>query len=146
MASLLATEDSWALTAARLALGIVMFPHGTQKMLGWFGGYGFSGTMGFFISQGMPAPLAFLVIAAEFFGSPGLIVGLLGRVAALGVVALMVGAILIVHQTHGFFMNWEGKQPGEGFEYHLLAIGLGLTVLIGSSGALSLDRLLSASR
>jgi putative oxidoreductase len=144
MKRLLATDDAWVLTVARLALGVVMFPHGAQKMLGWFGGPGFTATMGFFTGQGIPAPLAFLAIVAEFFGSLGLIVGLLGRVAAFGIFCVMVVAILAVHLPYGFFMNWSGKQAGEGIEYHLLAIGLSLTVMIGGSGALSLDRALSA--
>ena len=143
MKRLLATYHSWALTGARLALGLVMFPHGAQKMLGWFGGYGFTGTMGFFTGQGIPAPLVFLAIAAEFFGSIGLIVGLLGRVAAFGIFCNMVVAILTVHMSNGFFMNWFGKQAGEGFEYHLLAIGLAVAVMIGGSGAASIDRALT---
>jgi len=146
MKRLLATYDSWALTGSRLALGLVMFPHGAQKMLGWFGGNGFTGTMGFFTSQGIPAPLAFLAIVAEFFGSLGLIVGLLGRVAAFGIFCNMVVAILAVHLANGFFMNWFGKQAGEGFEYHILAIGLALAVMIGGSGAMSFDRALSEDR
>src|SRR4029077_5922213 len=124
MKRLLAAYHSWGLTGARLALGVVMFAHGAQKMLGWFGGDGFAGTMGFFTSQGIPAPFAFLAIAAEFFGSMGLIVGFLGRVCALGIFCNMLVAIVAVHASNGFFMNWFGKQAGEGFEYHLLAIGL----------------------
>jgi DoxX len=78
------TDHDWVLTVVRLVLGIVFFAHGAQKLLGWFGGAGFSGTMGSFTHQmGIPAPLALLAIAAEFFGGLGLIVGLLGRVAAL---------------------------------------------------------------
>jgi putative oxidoreductase len=146
MKRLLATSDSWALTASRLALGLVMFPHGAQKMLGWFGGPGFTATMGFFTGQGIPAPLAFLAIVAEFFGSLGLIVGLLGRVAAFGIFCVMVVAILAVHLPNGFFMNWSGQQAGEGFEYHVLAIGLALAVMIGGTGAMSFDRALTEDR
>ena len=143
MNRLLTTYHSWALTGARLALGVVMFAHGAQKMLGWFGGNGFTGTMGFFTSQGIPAPFAFLAIVAEFFGSLGLFVGLLGRVAAFGIFCNMVVAILAVHAPNGFFMNWFGKQAGEGFEYHILAIGLAVAVMIGGSGAASIDRALT---
>ncbi len=146
MKRLLATYDSWALAGARLALGLVMFPHGAQKMLGWFGGPGFSATMGFFTKQGIPSVLAFLAIVAEFFGSLGLIVGLLGRVAAFGIFCVMVVAIVIVHLPNGFFMNWSGQQAGEGFEYHMLAIGLALAVMIGGSGAMSFDRALNDDR
>jgi putative oxidoreductase len=141
---LLATPNDLTLTVVRLVLGIVFFAHGAQKMLGWFGGYGFHGTMGFFTQQmGIPAPLAFLAICAEFFGGLGLIVGLLGRIAALGIIVNMLVAILTVHHVNGLFMNWTGQQKGEGFEFHLLAIALGLVVLIKGSGAVSIDRALS---
>lgn len=141
------TSDDLTLTLLRLALGVVFFAHGSQKTLGWFGGYGFKATMSALTSQiGIPAPLAVLVIAAEFFGGLGLIVGLLGRVAALGVLCVMIGAILMTHLRHGFFMNWYGNQQGEGVEYHLLAIALALAIVIEGSGAFSLDRMLSKSR
>jgi len=143
---LLATSNDLTLTVIRLVLGVVFFAHGAQKMLGWFGGYGFHGTMGFFTQQmGIPAPLAFLAICAEFFGGLGLILGLLARIAALGIITNMLVAIATVHAANGFFMNWSGKQKGEGFEYHLLAIALALVVLIKGSGALSIDRMLAGS-
>lgn len=131
---------------ARLTLGLVMFPHGAQKVLGWFGGYGFSGTMGAFTQQmHIPAPLAFLAIAAEFAGAILLVLGLLGRLAALGITVNMIVAILAVHRANGFFMNWLGQQKGEGIEYHLLAIGLGLIVILYGSGKASLDRIIARS-
>src|SRR6266849_6557105 len=95
----------------RLTLAVVMFPHGAQKTLGWFGGHGFKGTMGFFMKSGIPGPLAFLAIMAEFLGPLGLAVGLLTRVAALGIGIVMLVAIT-VHRQHGFFMNWFGIQQG----------------------------------
>src|SRR5579863_5586450 len=99
------TADDKVLTLIRLVLGIVFFAHGSQKMLGWFGGYGFKGTMGFFTQQQhIPAPLAVLAICAEFFGGLGLIVGLLARIAAFGITCNMVVAILTVHMPNGFFM------------------------------------------
>ena len=138
---LFSTSNDFTLTLVRLVLGVVFFAHGAQKMLGWFGGYGFHGTMGFFTQQmGIPAPLAFLAICAEFFGGLGLLVGLLGRVAALGIIVNMLVAIATVHHVNGFFMNWSGQQKGEGFEYHLLAIALAIVVLIKGSGAVSIDR------
>jgi putative oxidoreductase len=141
---LVKTNDSFAPTLARLMLGIVMFPHGAQKALGWFGGYGFTGTMNFFTQQmHIPAPLAFLAITAEFAGSIGLIVGCLSRIAAFGIATNMVVAILTVNAANGFFMNWYGNQKGEGFEYHLLAIGLALIVIFHGAGKASLDRLIS---
>ncbi|MES2615738.1 MAG: DoxX family protein, partial [Bdellovibrionota bacterium] len=125
------TQDDCAVTVARLMLGIVMFPHGAQKMLGWFSGYGFSGTIGFFTgSMGIPWIFAFLAIMAEFAGSLGLISGLLGRIAALGIAVNMLVAIVTTHLHVGFFMNWFGKQNGEGFEYHLLALALAIIVMI----------------
>lgn len=145
MRKLLSTSNEFTLTIARLVLGVVFFAHGAQKMLGWFGGYGFHGTMGFFTQQGIPAPLAFLAICAEFFGGLGLIVGLLSRIAAFGIICNMLVAIATVHARNGFFMNWTGQQKGEGFEYHLLAIALLLMVLIKGAGALSIDRAISGS-
>ena len=138
------TNNSTAPLVARLMLGFVMFPHGAQKMLGWLGGHGFSGTMGFFTgAMHIPAVFAFLAILAEFAGSLGLITGLLSRVAAFGIATNMVVAILTTHAANGFFMNWFGNQKGEGFEYHLLAIGLALIVLIHGAGKASLDALIA---
>src|ERR1700722_20083286 len=124
------TDDSIATSILRLVLGVVFFAHGAQKMLGWFGGFGFHGTMGFFTGMGMPAPLAFLIICTEFFGGLGLIFGLLTRIAALGISGLMIGAIFMVHLPNGFFMNWMGNQKGEGFEYHLLALAMAAALLL----------------
>jgi putative oxidoreductase len=140
---LISTNNDVTLTFMRLVLGVVFLAHGCQKLLGWFGGYGFSGTMGAFTHMGMPAALAFLVIITEFFGGLGLIVGLLTRIAALGISGLMVGAIFMVHMANGFFMNWYGTQKGEGYEYHLLAIAIAATLLLRGAGAFSADRALS---
>jgi putative oxidoreductase len=138
------TDNRTAPLVARLTLGLVMFPHGAQKALGWFGGYGFSGTMGFFTgTMHIPTLFAFLAIAAEFAGSLALIAGLFSRVAALGIAAVMAGAIFTAHLGNGFFMNWTGNQKGEGFEYHLLALGLALIVMICGGGKASLDSLLA---
>jgi putative oxidoreductase len=140
---LTATTDDPVLTILRLVLGIVFFFHGAQKMLGWFGGYGFSGTMNFFThNMGIPAVFAFLAIAAEFFGSLGLILGLLTRVAASGIIVNMVVAIVLVHHANGFFMNWFGNQKGEGYEYHLLTIAVALAIVIRGAGAFSIDRMI----
>jgi putative oxidoreductase len=137
------TNDDFAMTIVRLVLGLVFFAHGSQKMLGWFGGYGFSGTMGFFAQMGIPAPFGFLAISAEFFGGLGLIFGFLGRIAAFGIMCNMIMAIMMVHRHNGFFMNWAGNQKGEGVEYHLLTIAITLAILIEGSGAFSVDRFLS---
>src|SRR5713226_3349476 len=138
------TADSKTFTMLRLVLGVVFFAHGAQKTLGWFGGYGFSGTMGFFTQvMHIPAPFAFLAICAEFLGGIGLLLGLLGRVAAFGIACNMVVAVAMVHRHFGFFVNWSGTQKGEGIEYHLLAIAIALAIMIKGSGALSVDRALS---
>lgn len=146
MYRLLRTADDGVLLLLRLALGVVMFPHGAQKVLGWFDGPGLAGSMG--LLHGMmhiPIPFVVLAIAAEFLGSLGLMVGLLGRVAAFGIATEMLVAVLMVHMPNGFFMNWTGKQPGEGFEYHLLVIAIAVVIMIRGSGAFSLDGMLSAN-
>jgi len=140
---LMNTTSDVSFTILRLVLGVVFFAHGAQKMLGWFGGFGFHATMGFFTHMGMPAPVAFLVICTEFFGGLGLIVGLLTRIASLGIVGLMIGAIFMVHLANGFFMNWMGTQKGEGIEYHLLVLAMAAALLLRGAGAFSLDRALS---
>lgn len=139
---LIGTTDDFGVMVVRVVLGAVMFPHGAQKVLGWFGGYGFGPTLDAFVNQmGIPVPLALLAFAAEFLGGLGLIVGLFGRVAAFGVLSVMAVAATM-HLSNGFFMNWAGTQGGEGYEFHLLAMGMALAVIIRGSGALSLDRLL----
>jgi putative oxidoreductase len=144
---LLSTTNDPIFTLLRLVAGVVFFAHGAQKMLGWFGGYGFHGTMGFFTHEmHLPAALAFLAICAEFFGGLGLILGLLSRVAAFGVLCNMVVAVVLVHHTNGLFMNWNGDQKGEGFEYHLLAIAIFLALIVKGAGAYSLDYMLSRPR
>jgi putative oxidoreductase len=144
---LTATENSTAITVLRIVLGIVFFFHGAQKMLGWFGGFGFNGTMGF-LENGMhvPAPIAFLAIAAEFFGGIGLILGLLTRVAAFGITVNMLVAIFKVHLVNGFSANWSGTQKGEGYEFHLLVLAMTLFLMIKGAGALSVDRAIAGER
>jgi putative oxidoreductase len=142
---LLQTTNDPVFTIIRLLLGIVFFAHGAQKMLGWFGGYGFSGTLSAFSTSGMPGPLALFVILTEFFGSVALICGAFARVASGAIALLMVGAIVMVHAHFGFYMNWFGQQKGEGFEFHLLAIGLAVAVLVRGAGSFSIDGLLSKS-
>jgi len=139
------TNDDRLLALQRILLGLVFFPHGAQKMLGWFGGYGFSGTMNFFTQQlHIPYIFGLLAILAEFLGSFGLISGFLSRIAAFGIACNMVVAVLIEHIPFGFFMNWTGAQKGEGYEYHLLALALLIPVIIRGAGAFSIDRAVSA--
>ncbi len=144
MKRLLRTNGGVTALILRLTLAIVIFPHGAQKVLGWFGGHGFTGTMGFFTAQsGLPWLVAFLVIVAEFLGSLGLLFGFLTRLCALGIGAVMVGAIFLVHAGNGFFMNWTGQQAGEGYEFHILAIGIALALLVAGGGAASVDKALA---
>jgi len=134
------TGNSTALTVTRVILGLVLFAHGAQKLLGWFGGYGFNGTMDFLTgAMSLPWIVAFLVIVIEFFGALALIFGVGTRVVSVGIIALFTGIILTSHEQNGFFMNWGGKQAGEGFEYHLLVIAMAITLLIGGAGKWSVD-------
>ena len=136
------TSDNLAPVLARITLAAVFFPHGAQHVLGWFGGYGFHGTLGWMTGTlGFPAPLAVLALITEITAPVALLLGLGGRVAGLGLVGLMVGA-LSTHVSNGFFMNWFGQLPAgsEGFEYHLIAIALASVVVLQGSGAWSLDR------
>ena len=142
MKALFQTDDGWAGLILRITLGLVMFPHGAQKLLGLFGGYGFNGTMGFFTQKmGIPWLIALLVIIGESFGSIALLAGLLTRFTAASLGIIMFGAITMVHIPHGFFMNWSGQQQGEGFEYHLLVIGIAAALLVTGGGRWSVDRM-----
>lgn len=143
---LLATDASPHALVSRLALGLVMLPHGAQKLLGLFGGFGFSATMGYLVDVvGLPSPIAVLVILAESVGALALLLGLGTRLAALGLAAVMIGATITTHLEHGFFMNWLGTAAGEGFEYHLLALGLAAPLVVWGGGLASLDGALGRS-
>ncbi|GHM99100.1 hypothetical protein WSM22_05900 [Cytophagales bacterium WSM2-2] len=134
------TNDDWSSFVIRLTIGLIIFPHGAQKMLGWFGGPGFSGEMNFLTTVvNLPWIIAFLVIFIEFVGALSLIAGFASRIWAVLMISLMIGIIVIVHFDNGFFMNWFGNQKGEGYEYHLLVIGLSLAILFGGSGKFSVD-------
>ena len=125
------TNDSFSYWVPRVILGCVIFPHGAQKLFGWFGGFGFTNTMTYFTeTAGLPWVIAFLIIMGESLGALGLILGFFTRLSAFGLICIMLGAIIMVHSPNGFFMNWFGKQAGEGFEYHLLAIGISIPLLI----------------
>lgn len=130
---------------ARIVLGIVIFPHGAQKLLGWFGGYGFEGTMGFLTgAAGLPWIIALLVILIEFFGALMLISGFATRIAAFGVIINFLGVVITSHLNQGFFMNWN-MQPnkGEGLEYFILLFGLAVIALISGGGRASIDAILT---
>ncbi len=141
--SLVATGDSSAPLFLRLALGIMMFPHGAQKLLGWFGGYGYTGTMGYFTGTvGTPYAVGLLVILGEFFGSLMLIAGVGTRFAAASLIVIMLGAAWQL-RANGFFMNWFGNQKGEGIELFLLAIGIAVALAVTGGGKWSVDALLA---
>ncbi|MFN8005428.1 MAG: DoxX family protein [Terriglobia bacterium] len=141
---LIATDNETTTFILRIVLGIVFFPHGAQKVLGWFGGGGFSGTMGFFTGTlGIPAVFALLAILSEFLGSLGLLTGFLTRIAAFGIACNMVVAVFMLHLQNGFFMNWFGNQKGEGFEYHLLVVAITIVLMIRGGGRWSVDGLLA---
>ena len=137
-------DNSMALLA-RLALGIVIFPHGAQKLLGWFGGYGFTGTMGFLTgTAGLPWIMALLVILIEFFGALMLITGFATRIAALGIIGNFLGVVVSSHLSSGFFMNWSTEAgKGEGLEYFILLFGLAIITLIAGGGKASMDAIIS---
>jgi putative oxidoreductase len=140
---LAATDASLHPMIARVALGAVMLPHALQKTIGSFGGYGFEATRRSFTTElGLPSAVAFLAIVLEAFGVISLLLGFLTRLGAAAIITIMVGAIVVVHAPHGFFMDWFGAKTGEGFEYHLLAIGLGFVSLLAGGGRASVDRTL----
>lgn len=147
MKKIFQTNESNATTIIRIVLGLILFPHGAQKMLGWFGGYGFDGTMGFLTgTAGLPWIMAFLVIAIEFFGAIALIVGFATRIVAVGIISLFAGIVFTSHLQNGFFMNWAGNLKGEGYEYHLLIIGVAIALLVSGGGKWSIDYVLQKKK
>ena len=140
---LINTQNEYPFALARIVLGSVIFAHGAQKMLGWFGGSGFSRTIADFAKLGMPTVVALFAIFVEFFGGLCLLLGLFSRVAAFAIIVEMIGAVLTIHMHNGFFMDWTGHQKGEGYEYHLIAISLAFLILVRGAGAMSIDYILS---
>jgi len=141
---LVQTKNDIAAFVLRVMLGLVFFPHGAQKALGWFGGHGFKGTITFFTDKmHIPVIFALCVIAAEFLGSIALLFGFLTRLAACGIAVVMAVAIYMVHAHNGFFMNWSGLQKGEGIEYHLLALAIAIALIIKGAGPFSIDKKIS---
>lgn len=137
------THNDYTGLIIRLTIGIVIFPHGAQAMLGWFGGFGFVSTLEHLEQTGLPSLVAVMVILIEFLGAILLIVGFASRLSAIAMGGLFIGIILKEHLPYGFFMNWFGDKEGEGFEYHLLMLGLCLALFIQGSGKYSLDSLIS---
>ena len=144
MKTLLKTNDSWSPAIIRVMLGMVVFAHGAQKLLGWFGGYGFEGTMGYFTQTvGLPWIVGFAVIMLESLGSLLLIAGFATRFMAVAFTGLGVGILITIHLPFGFFMNWFGNQGGEGIEFFLLWLAMSASLLISGGGAYSADRFIS---
>ena len=138
--TIFSTSNDWTGLITRFTIGLILFPHGAQKLLGWFGGYGFNGSMAFFTDTvHLPWIIGFIVIMIEFFGMLLLIAGVAGRVWALLTIVLMTGILVTSHLDNGFFMNWFGNQKGEGYEFDLLVIGLSVATLVNGSGKFSVD-------
>ena len=144
---ILKTNPIIGFSIARWTLGLVIFPHGAQKLLGLFGGYGYSATIESLTTQmGLPIIVAFSVIMIEFFGSISLVLGFLSRFWAIALIGMFTGIIITTQLEHGFFMNWFGNQAGEGYEFSLLIIGLALSIVVNGSGKWSIDSLISKNR
>lgn len=140
------TSDTLSPLLLRVLLGSVIFAHGAQKLFGWFGGYGFNGTMSYFTETvGLPWIVGFGIILLETFGALALVAGIATRLLALGFTLLAMGIILTVHIQYGFYMNWEGSQGGEGIEFFLLWIAISLGLMISGGGRLSVDRKILAA-
>jgi len=134
------TTDAWGPLVARLGLALVMFPHGAQKVLGWFGGPGFGPMLKLFTDMlHIPAPLALLAFAAEFLAPITLALGLFSRLSALSIGITMIVAAK-VNLPNGFFMNWFGQQKGEGIEFFILMVALAVVTIIEGAGRWSLDQ------
>jgi putative oxidoreductase len=139
--AVLGTYPSWSHLVVRLALGVVFFAHGGQKVLGWFGGHGLRATINGFKAMGVPAPAAAAAAFIEFLGGLAMLTGFLARPAALGLIVVMLVAIAKVHGRNGFFINFSGTPgKGHGYEFNFVLIAMALSILIGGAGVLSIDR------
>jgi putative oxidoreductase len=141
---LLKTDKSPAQLLIRVALGVVILPHGAQKVFGWFGGAGYAKTIQAFAGMGFPAWCTVALMATETLGAVLLIAGFLTRIWALGIGIAMTICMFMHHVEHGFFMNWFGQQQGEGFEYHILVLGIVFALLVRGGGLLSVDSKIAA--
>ncbi len=143
MEFLFGTYPSWSHLVVRVVLGLVFVAHGSQKVLGAFGGPGLKGVVANMKQMGVPAPLAVLAAFTEFLGGLAVVVGFLARPAALGLAVVMVVAIATVHAKHGFFLNMHmipGR--GHGFEFNLALLAMALSIVVGGAGMWSIDRLI----
>lgn len=140
LSNIVSTGDHYTGFIYRITLGIVILPHGLQLLLGWFGGFGFAGSMQYFTqAEGLPWLVGFLVIILQSFGALAILAGLGARLMAFATIIMFAGMIITSHLDYGFFMNWGGNQQGEGFEYHLLVIGLALALMLNGAGRYSVD-------
>lgn len=147
MKNVLENEKDIAVLILRITVGVVIFAHGAQKLFGWFGGYGFTGTMGYFTETvGLPYIIGFLVIIGESIGMIALALGLLTRFSAISLIVIMSGAFFIDHLPHGFYMNWFGQNAGEGFEFDILVAGAAAAIAVIGAGRYSVDAWISRIR
>lgn len=146
MKNILKTDNNYNWLLLRVTLGFIMGAHGVQKTFGWFGGFGWDNTVGYFVSVGVPSPLGALVILIETLGALLLIIGFAGRINAALMGIVMIGAFYIDHLPNGFYMNWFGATRGEGFEFDILFWAIAIVIAINGSGAFSIDRLLVAKK
>lgn len=144
--TLVTTDNSPAQLVIRIALGVVIFPHGAQKVLGWFGGPGYGATVTAFSAMGFPLWAIMLLMVSEMCGSLLLILGLFTRIWALSIGTAIAICMKMNHLQHGFFMNWLGQQQGEGYEYHILVLGIALALVVRGGGMLSFDRVLAREK
>lgn len=129
------TATDAALLVLRIALGVIFFAHGAQKMLGWFGGNGLAATVQGMSQGGIPVPLVYVAVFTEFFGGLAVIVGALTRLASLGLFVTMLVAIFKVHLANGFFMNGAG---GAGIEYNVALAAMSLALVLAGPGRIAL--------
>ena len=141
------SNNNVAPTITRTVLGIALFPHGAQKLMGWYGGYGFEGTMSYFTeTAGLPWIVGFLVIVIEFFGAISLILGFATRLWSLAILIMTIGIVQTAHSDYGFFMNWSGNQKGEGMEYFVLMVGLAGSLILSGAGKFAIDSLIAKKK
>ncbi|KAB2918203.1 MAG: DoxX family protein [Bacteroidetes bacterium] len=146
MEQFFSSQNNWAGLLLRVTIAVVLFPHGAQKLLGWFGGFGFDGTMQYFTQTvKLPYIIGLLVILIEFFAPIALVLGVGSKILAAVIAILFVGIMLTSHLNFGFFMNWMGNQAGEGLEYFLLAIGASLALMLNGSGKFAIDNMIVAA-
>lgn len=146
MEQFFSSQNNWAGLLLRVTIAVVLFPHGAQKLLGWFGGFGFDGTMQYFTQTvKLPYIIGLLVILIEFFAPIALVLGVGSKILAAVIAILFLGIMLTSHLNFGFFMNWMGNQAGEGLEYFLLAIGASLALMLNGSGKFAIDNMIVAA-